>query len=87
MSPLHKGKGQKVISKNIHEMMSSYEDTGKIGNTKPKNAAHARKIAAAAAYEKARSGHTNPIDQGSSNSPIGSCPGGSRPAGMPFLKK
>ncbi len=49
--PLKGGKSQ--VSQNIAEMMRSYKKTGKIGNTTPKNKAHAAKIAAAAAYKKA----------------------------------
>jgi len=52
--PLKKGKGQGTISKNIQEMLRSYKETGKIGNTTPKNKKHAAKIAAAAAYRKSR---------------------------------
>jgi hypothetical protein len=52
--PLKKGKGQ--ISDNIKEMMRAYKETGKIGNTTPKSKKHASKIAAAAAYRKARGG-------------------------------
>ncbi len=51
--PLKPGKSKKTISANIGEMVSSFKETGKIGNTRPKNMAHARKIAAAAAYDKA----------------------------------
>ena len=54
--PLKKGKAQKTISTNIKEMMDSYKKTGKIGNTKPRNKAHALKIAQAAAYTSAREG-------------------------------
>lgn len=54
--PLSKGKSEEVRSKNIEEMLHSYKQTGKIGNIKPKNMAHARKIAAAAAYRKGRQG-------------------------------
>jgi hypothetical protein len=52
--PLRKGKGQKVISGNIKEMLHSYKQSGKIGNTKPKSMKKARQIAAAAAYSSAR---------------------------------
>ncbi len=52
--PLKPGKSQKTISGNIEEMLHSYHEKGKIGNVKPKSEAHARKIAAAAAYNKAR---------------------------------
>lgn len=52
--PLKSGKGHDTISKNIEEMMKSYKATGKIGHITPKSAAHARRIATAAAYRKAR---------------------------------
>lgn len=52
--PLKKGKSQKTISGNIREMLEAFERTRKIGTTRPKSKAHARKIAAAAAYSKAR---------------------------------
>lgn len=35
-------------------MMDAYERTGKIGNTRPRNKAHALQIANAAAYTSAR---------------------------------
>ena len=52
--PLQRGKGEDTISHNIREMLHSWKKTGKIGNTHPKNMHEARKIAAAAAYHKAR---------------------------------
>ena len=52
--PLKKGSSRATISSNIEECISSYKKTGKIGNTTPKNMAHARKICAAAAYGSAR---------------------------------
>lgn len=52
--PLRSGSSQESISFNIAELMHSYERTGKIGNTKPKNKKHAQRIAARIAYEKAR---------------------------------
>ena len=42
-----------MISANIAEMIRSWRRTGKIGNTHPKSAEEARKIAARIAYEKA----------------------------------
>jgi len=51
--PLKPGKSRKTVSENIAEMMRSYEKTGKIGNTHPKNKAAALKQAQAIAYDKA----------------------------------
>lgn len=39
--------------KNIAELLRTFKSTGKIGNTTPKNLAHAQRIASAIAYEKA----------------------------------
>ena len=52
--PLKKGTSQATISSNIRECIASYKKTGKIGNTRPRNLAHARQICAAAAYSTAR---------------------------------
>lgn len=52
--PLQKGKSDKTRSANIGEVMRSYKETGKIGNTKPRNAKHAAAIASAIAYSKQR---------------------------------
>jgi len=52
--PLKKGTSQATIGSNIGECIRSYKSTGKIGNTSPRNLAHARKICAAAAYTTAR---------------------------------
>lgn len=52
--PLKKGTSQATIGSNIGECIRSYKETGKIGNTTPKNMEHARKICAAAAYSTAR---------------------------------
>lgn len=54
--PLLKGKSQKTISQNIAEMMRSWKETGKIGNTTPKNKEEALRIAQAAAFTAARGG-------------------------------
>jgi len=52
--PLKKGRSQATISKNIKECIMSYKKSGKVGNTHPKNLAHAVKICSAAAYTSAR---------------------------------
>jgi hypothetical protein len=52
--PLSKGSSPKTISANIAELLRAYKKTGKIGNTRPKNLAHAQKIATAIAQGKAR---------------------------------
>ena len=52
--PLQPGHGKKTISGNIKELLHSYKSSGKIGNTKPRSAAHARRIAAAIAYGRSR---------------------------------
>lgn len=50
--PLSSGKSKSARSSNVAELLRAYKDTGKIGNTKPKSMAHAKKIAAAIAYRK-----------------------------------
>ena len=57
--PLKKGSSQATIGSNIAECIRSYKKTGKIGNTAPKNMAHARKICAAASYSSARKSATS----------------------------
>ena len=52
--PLGAGKSHDVISKNVEELMRAYKATGKIGNTHPRDMAHARRIASAAALSKVR---------------------------------
>jgi hypothetical protein len=51
--PLKKGSSQKVISKNIGEMVTKYKETGKIGTSKPKSKKAAVAQAAAIALSKA----------------------------------
>jgi len=52
--PLKKGKSRKVVSGNIKELVDAYKRKGKIGNVKPRDKAHAQKIAVAIALQKAR---------------------------------
>jgi hypothetical protein len=51
--PLEKGKSKKTVSKNIGELVDSYKQTGKIGNTRPASKAKAVKVATAIAMKKA----------------------------------
>lgn len=51
--PLKPGKSQATVSSNIEEMMRSWEKTGKIGTSRPKNKKAALKQAQAIAYDKA----------------------------------
>ena len=88
--PLKKGSSQKTISSNIQEVMHSYERKGTIHNIKPKDKAHALRIAQRIAYEtagKAKRGKTNPLFRGGSNYPLGQGPGGMTQRGFPFSKK
>ena len=52
--PLKKGYSKSTISSNIAECIRGYKKTGGVGNTTPKNLAHAQKICTAAAYTTAR---------------------------------
>lgn len=51
--PLKRGSSEKVISRNINELIGAYERKGKIGNSRPKSKKAAIKQAAAIAYAKA----------------------------------
>lgn len=51
--PLKSGRSDKVIQENIRELVSAYEETGKIGNTRPRSKKDAIRIATAIAYDKA----------------------------------
>ena len=52
--PLVKGKSKRAFGKNLSELIASYRKTGKIGNSRPKNAAKARKQALAIAFSVKR---------------------------------
>jgi hypothetical protein len=54
--PLKAGKSAKTRSTNIREMVRSFKQSGRIGNTKPSSVKKVVQIAAAAAYRKAREG-------------------------------
>lgn len=51
--PLKKGRSQKTISKNISEMVGSYEKKGKIGTSRPASKKAAQKQAVAIALKSA----------------------------------
>lgn len=53
--PLIKSKSTEAMAQNIREMMHSFKQTGKIGNSSPKDMAKARKQALAAAFQIKRS--------------------------------
>jgi hypothetical protein len=53
-TPLKEGSGSKIRGENVGELMSTYENKGKIGSATPKNKKHALEIALAIAYDKAR---------------------------------
>lgn len=52
--PLKEGYSRAVIAANIQELLSSWKETGRIGNSKPKSKKEAMWQAAAIAYNKAR---------------------------------
>jgi len=54
--PLQPGSSKQARSQNIRELLHAYAAKGSIGNTKPRSAKHASRIAAAIAYRKAREG-------------------------------
>lgn len=51
--PLKKGRSKKTISKNIGTLIRDYRKKGKIGASRPKSAAAARRQAVAIAYSMA----------------------------------
>jgi hypothetical protein len=52
--PLEKGPSPKSISDNIKELLLTYQNSGKIGNTTPRNRQHAHEIAVAIAESQAK---------------------------------
>lgn len=52
--PLTSGSSEDTKAKNRKELWARYKATGKIGNTIPKSAAHARKIISAIVESTAR---------------------------------
>lgn len=48
--PLRTGRSERAFRENVRELIESFEQKGKIGRTKPKNKAHARRIALAIAF-------------------------------------
>lgn len=52
--PLKQGYSDKTRNTNIGEMLKKYQETGMIGNTKPRDMAHAQSIASAASYKSQR---------------------------------
>ena len=52
--PLQSGSSPQVRSTNIREMLHSFKQSGRLGNSKPKSMKKARAQAAAAAYRMAR---------------------------------
>lgn len=54
--PLSKGKSPKTISKNVKELVHSYEKKGTIGTSHPQSKAKAIKQSVAIAYSKAGKG-------------------------------
>jgi len=55
--PLLKGKGKKIIGKNIGEMVKGFKNKGKIGTSAPSSLAKAMAQASAIAYKKAGKGY------------------------------
>lgn len=60
--PLKKGSSNKTISKNISELVGTYEKKGKIGASKPKSKSAAQKQAVAIALNTA--GKSNKMNSG-----------------------
>lgn len=51
--PLKKGRSKKTISRNIGELIRGFKKKGKIGSSRPKSGAAARRQAVAIAFAKA----------------------------------
>jgi len=54
--PLKKSKSKQAFSDNVSELIATYRKTGKIGRSRPKGAAAARKQALAIAFNVKRKG-------------------------------
>jgi hypothetical protein len=50
--PLKEGAGKKAFNYNVSELMHSYKETGKIGDSRPKSKKSALDQALAIAYDK-----------------------------------
>lgn len=62
--PLQKGKSQKVVGKNVKELMHKYKKTGKIGTSKPASKKQAQKQAVAIALQTAGKAKTQKESSG-----------------------
>jgi len=60
--PLLPGREKGTISRNVEELMHSYEEDGRIGNVRPRNGAHARRVAAAIAYDTAEESRSRRVE-------------------------
>lgn len=49
-------KGKKNFGRNVEELIKAFKKKGKIGNVKPRDLKHARKVALAIAFQKLRKG-------------------------------
>ena len=49
--------GKEHVDENIRELMDAYEQSGKIGDTRPRSRSHAHLIAVAIAMKESRKGN------------------------------
>jgi len=52
--PLGEGKSQRAMEANRRELWAAYREDGRIGNTRPRNQAQARRMIEAIVRQKAR---------------------------------